>query len=61
MKEGDIVKNTGHDAKGTEGFDYQFLYFINRLLKMVEKRDVVSYENMMMYPCSQENPLFTIS
>ena len=30
MKEGDIVKNTGHDAKGTEGFDYQFLYFINR-------------------------------
>lgn len=44
MKEGDIVENTGHDAKGTGGFDYQFLYFINRLLKMVEKRDVVSFE-----------------
>lgn len=44
MKRTDIVENTGHDAKGTEGFDYQFLYFINRLLKMVEKGDVVSYE-----------------
>lgn len=44
MKRTDIVENTGHEAKGTEGFDYQFLYFINRLLKMVEKGDVVSYE-----------------
>lgn len=44
MKRTDIVDDTGHDAKGTEGFDYQFLYFINRLLKMVEKGDVVSYE-----------------
>lgn len=44
MKRTDIVDETGHDAKGIEGFDYQFLYFINRLLKMVEKGDVVSYE-----------------
>ena len=40
----DIIENTGHDAKGAKGFDYQFLYFINRLLKMVEKGDVVFYE-----------------
>lgn len=39
-----IKEDTGHDAKGKEGMDYQFLYFINRLLKMVEKGDVVSYE-----------------
>lgn len=44
MKRTEIVDDTGHSAKGTEGFDYQFLYFINRLLKMVEKGDVVSYE-----------------
>lgn len=35
MKKNDIIENTGHDAKGAKGFDYQFLYFINRLLKMV--------------------------
>ena len=44
MGKSDIVENTGHDAKGTDGYDYQFLYFISRLLKMVDKRDVVSYE-----------------
>ena len=44
MKKKDIIENTGHDAKGAKGFDYQFLYFINRLLKMVEKGDVVFYE-----------------
>lgn len=44
MEKNDIIENTGHDAKGAKGFDYQFLYFINRLLKMVEKGDVVFYE-----------------
>ena len=44
MKKVDVVENTGHDAKGAEGLDYQFLYFVNRLLKMVDKRDIVSYE-----------------
>lgn len=44
MEKNDIIENTGHDAKGAKGFDYQFLYFINRLLKMADKRDVVSYE-----------------
>ena len=44
MEKNDIIENTGHDAKGAKGFDYQFLYFINRLLKMAEKRDVVFYE-----------------
>ena len=45
MKKKDIIENTGHDAKGAKGLDYQFLYFINRLLKMVDKGDVVFYEN----------------
>lgn len=44
MEKNDIIENTGHDTKGAKGFDYQFLYFINRLLKMVEKGDVVFYE-----------------
>jgi hypothetical protein len=44
MEKNDIIENTGHDAKGAKGFDYQFLYFINRLLKMADKRDDVSYE-----------------
>lgn len=44
MKKNNIIENTGHDAKGAKGFDYQFLYFINRLLKMVDKGDVVFYE-----------------
>lgn len=57
MKEGDIVKNTGHDAKGTEGFDYQFLYFINRLLKMVDKGDVVFYEKYDDVSMSSEEGL----
>lgn len=39
MEKNDIIENTGHDAKGAKGFDYQFLYFINRLLKMADKRD----------------------
>lgn len=42
MEKNDIIENTGHDAKGAKGFDYQFLYFINRLLKMADKRDDVS-------------------
>lgn len=61
MKKVDVVENTGHDAKGAEGLDYQFLYFVNRLLKMVDKRDIVSYENMMMYLCFLEKLLFTIN
>lgn len=44
MEKNNIIENTGHDAKGAKGFDYQFLYFINRLLKMAEKGDVVFYE-----------------
>lgn len=44
MKKFDVVENTGHAAKGAKGYEYQFLYFINRLLKMVDKGDIVSYE-----------------
>ncbi len=44
MEISEIVENTGHDAKGTGGFEYQFLYFVDRLLKMTEKGDAVSYE-----------------
>lgn len=44
MKTSDIVENTGHDAKGATGFEYQFLYFIRELLTMLEKQDSVSYE-----------------
>ena len=44
MKKFDVVENTGHAAKGANGYEYQFLYFINRLLKMVDKGDIVSYE-----------------
>ena len=44
MNTSDVVENTGHDAKGATGFEYQFLYFISQLLKMLEKQDSVSYE-----------------
>lgn len=44
MNTSDVVENTGHDAKGATGFEYQFLYFIRQLLKMLEKQDTVSYE-----------------
>lgn len=44
MKVSDIVENTGHDAKSTGGFDYQFLYFVNKLVCMSQKGEVVSYE-----------------
>lgn len=53
----DIIENTGHDAKGAKGFDYQFLYFINRLLKMVEKGDVVFYEKYDDVSMSSEEGL----
>ena len=39
MEKNDIIENTGHDAKGAKGFDYQFLYFINRLTSVPLKRD----------------------
>lgn len=57
MKKNDIIANTGHDAKGAKGFDYQFLYFINRLLKMVDKRDVVFYEKYDDVSMSSEEGL----
>lgn len=57
MKKNDIIENTGHDAKGAKGFDYQFLYFINRLLKMVDKRDVVFYEKYDDVSMSSEEGL----
>lgn len=44
MKTSDVVENTGHDAKGATGLEYQFLYFISQLLKMSEKQESVSYE-----------------
>ena len=44
MKTPDVVENTGHDAKGSGGFEYQFLYFIRQLLKMQEKDETVAYE-----------------
>ena len=44
MEISDIIENTGHDAKGAGGFDYQFLFFVDRLLRMSEKGDIVSYE-----------------
>lgn len=53
----DIIENTGHDAKGAKGFDYQFLYFINRLLKMADKRDDVSYEKYDDVSMSSEEGL----
>lgn len=57
MEKNNIVENTGHDAKGAKGFDYQFLYFINRLLKMVEKGDVVFYEKYDDVSMSSEEGL----
>lgn len=57
MEKNDIIENTGHDAKGAKGFDYQFLYFINRLLKMADKRDVVSYEKYDDVSMSSEEGL----
>lgn len=57
MEKNDIIENTGHDAKGAKGFDYQFLYFINRLLKMVEKGDVVFYEKYDDVSMSSEEGL----
>lgn len=57
MEKNDIIENTGHDAKGAKGFDYQFLYFINRLLKMAEKRDDVSYEKYDDVSMSSEEGL----
>lgn len=54
MEKNDIIENTGHDAKG---FDYQFLYFINRLLKMADKRDDVSYEKYDDVSMSSEEGL----
>ena len=57
MKKNDIIENTGHDAKGAKGFDYQFLYFINRLLKMADKRDDVSYEKYDDVSMSSEEGL----
>lgn len=53
----DIIENTGHGAKGAKGFDYQFLYFINRLLKMADKRDDVSYEKYDDVSMSSEEGL----
>ena len=44
MKISDIVENTGHDAKGAGGFDYQFLYFVDKLVRMSLKEEVVSCE-----------------
>lgn len=44
MNVSDIKENTGHDAKGSGGFEYQFLYFIRQLLKMQEKDEMVAYE-----------------
>lgn len=44
MKIPNVVENTGHDAKGSGGFEYQFLYFIRQLLKMTEKDEMVAYE-----------------
>ena len=44
MKIPEVVENTGHDAKGSGGFEYQFLYFIRQLLKMQEKDETVAYE-----------------
>ena len=57
MEKNDIIENTGHDAKGAKGFDYQFLYFINRLLKMADKRDDVSYEKYDDVSMSSEEGL----
>lgn len=57
MEKNDIIENTGHDAKEAKGFDYQFLYFINRLLKMVEKGDVVFYEKYDDVSMSSEEGL----
>ncbi len=57
MEKNDIIENTGHDAKGAKGFDYQFLYFINRLLKMADKRDGVSYEKYDDVSMSSEEGL----
>lgn len=57
MVKNDIIENTGHDAKGAKGFDYQFLYFINRLLKMADKRDDVSYEKYDDVSMSSEEGL----
>ena len=61
MEKNDIIENTGHDAKGAKGFDYQFLYFINRLLKMVEKGDVVFYEKYDDVSMSSEEGLVYVS
>lgn len=44
MKVSDIIQDTGHDAKGSGGFEYQFLYFLNRLLKMLERDEAIAYE-----------------
>lgn len=57
MEKNDIIENTGHDAKGAKSFDYQFLYFINRLLKMADKRDDVSYEKYDDVSMSSEEGL----
>ena len=57
MEKNDIIENTGHDAKGAKGFDYQFLYFINRQLKMADKRDDVSYEKYDDVSMSSEEGL----
>lgn len=44
MKISDIVESTGHDAKGSGGFEYQFLYFLSQLLKMLERDEAIAYE-----------------
>lgn len=44
MSVSDIIENTGHGAKGIGGLEYQFLYFVDRLLRMTEKGEIVSYE-----------------
>ena len=43
MEKNDIIENTGHDAKGAKGFDYQFLYFMS-FLKMKK----IGVENIIL-------------
>lgn len=61
MEKNDIIENTGHDAKGAKGFDYQFLYFINRLLKMAIKETTFPTKSMMMFLCPQKKALYISS
>ena len=45
MEKNDIIENTGHDAKGAKGFDYQFLYFIIPLKTFPLYNRLVSFES----------------